>query len=106
VQDVAKPKVRRPLPIVLSREEVTGLLDATPNLKHRALLATLYPTGLRYEETQQLQFTDIDSQRMLGRYLSSTVCRLRQGYRVDRELPTRNSHRVRQGTYSCKEVLG
>ena len=65
VQEVAKPKVRRPLPTVLSREEVTALLDATANLKHRALLATLYATGLRCEEAQQLKLTDIDSQRML-----------------------------------------
>ena len=65
VQEVAKPKVRRALPTVLSREEVTALLDATPNLKHRALLATLYATGLRCEEAQQLKLTDIDSQRML-----------------------------------------
>jgi integrase/recombinase XerD len=65
VQEVAKPKVRRPLPTVLSREEVTALLDATPNLKHRALLAIFYATGLRCEEAQQLKVSDIDSQRML-----------------------------------------
>ena len=65
VQEIAKPKVRRALPTVLSREEVTALLDATPNLKHRALLATLYATGLRCEEAQQLKLTDMDSQRML-----------------------------------------
>src|SRR5713101_8314715 len=62
VQEVVKPKVRRKLPTVMSREEVTALLDATPNLKHRALLATLYATGA---EALQLKITDIDSQRML-----------------------------------------
>ena len=64
-QEIAKPKVRRPLPTVLSREEVTALLDATPNLKHRTLLATLYATGFCCQEAQQLKVTDIDSQRML-----------------------------------------
>jgi len=71
IQEVAKPKVRRKLPTVLSREEVIALLDATPNLKHRALLATLYATGLRCAEVLQLKITDIDSQRM--------VIRLREG---------------------------
>jgi site-specific recombinase XerD len=65
VQEVARPKVRRKLPTVLSHEEVTSLLDATPNLKHRALLATLYATGLRCAEVLQLKITDIDSRRMV-----------------------------------------
>jgi site-specific recombinase XerD len=58
VQGVAKPKVRRKLPTVLSREEVIALLDATP-LKHRALLATLYATRLRCADVLQLKIGDI-----------------------------------------------
>jgi len=63
--EVAKPKVVRKLPRVLTREEVKAILDATMNLKHRALLATMYDAGLRCAEAQQLKIDDIDSKRML-----------------------------------------
>ena len=78
VQEVVKPKVRRKLPTVMSREEVTALLDATPNLKHRALLATLYATGLRCAEVLQLKTTEIDSQRMVIRVREGKGQRPRQ----------------------------
>jgi integrase/recombinase XerD len=65
VEKAANPKVPKPLPLVLSREEVVRVLDLTANLKHRAFLATLYSTGARAAEARLLRVEDIDSQRML-----------------------------------------
>ncbi len=60
-------KEAQKLPAILSREEVTRLLVAAPNLKHRLLLMTTYAAGLRVGEAVRLRVRDIDSQRMLIR---------------------------------------
>jgi len=54
----------RLLPVVLSREEVVRLLDATAELRERALLETAYATGMRVSEVVRLRLADIDSERM------------------------------------------
>lgn len=65
------PKRPRPLPTVLSPEEVERLIASAKNLMHRTMLMTLYATGLRRSELCKLKVADIDSQRM--------VIRVRQG---------------------------
>jgi len=65
VEKAPNPKVPRPLPTVLSREEIVRVLDGTINLKHRAILATFYSTGARAAELRLMRVEDIDSQKML-----------------------------------------
>ena len=55
------------LPQVLSVDEVTRLLKAVTNLKHRAALSVAYGAGLRASEVVHLKIPDIDSDRMILR---------------------------------------
>jgi integrase/recombinase XerD len=59
------PRKTRRAPVVLSRDEVSRLLDAVGNLKHRTVAMTLYGTGLRISEALRLRPHDIDSRRMV-----------------------------------------
>jgi site-specific recombinase XerD len=69
--DLARKLVRihhpRKLPMVLSRDEVARLLNATTCLKHQAALSVAYGAGLRVAEVSALKVRDIDSERMLIR---------------------------------------
>ncbi len=64
------PKDRRRLPTVLSREEVSRLINAAGTLFRRTLLMTLYGTGMRRSELARLKVSDIDSQRMIIRVMA------------------------------------
>jgi site-specific recombinase XerD len=57
----------RKLPVVLSAEEVTCLLDVAPGLKYKAALSVAYGAGLRASEVVTLKVDDIDSERMVIR---------------------------------------
>ncbi len=52
------------IPRVLTREEVERLLDATPNLKYKAMFALMYSSGLRVSEVIHLNYEDISRTNM------------------------------------------
>jgi integrase/recombinase XerD len=58
------PRKTMKLPVVLSREEVKTIFDATENVKHRMILMVIYSGGLRVSEAAHLRVQDIDSSRM------------------------------------------
>jgi len=48
-------------PSVLSKEEVFEIINSIDNLKHKAILMTIYGSGLRVSEVAKLKVNDIDS---------------------------------------------
>ncbi len=64
VYTIDRPRKEKFLPEVLSEEEVTQILNATENLKHKAIFMTIYSAGLRIGEAINLKVKDIDSKRM------------------------------------------
>ncbi|WP_371818639.1 site-specific tyrosine recombinase/integron integrase [Sedimentibacter sp. zth1] len=59
-----RPKTVKPLPKVLSEEDVTKILNSVTNQKHRTILYVVYSSGLRVSEVVSLKVSDIDSNRM------------------------------------------
>jgi integrase/recombinase XerD len=53
------------LPAVLTPDEVIRLFKATPDLKNRTALITIYAAGLRISEVVALTIRDINSERMV-----------------------------------------
>ena len=106
----------RNLPVVLSRDEVARLLNATMCLKHQAaLLPVAYGAGLRVAEVSMLKVADVDSERMLlrvergegGRYrnamLSEDLLRLlREWWKVGRQQGVIAASSCRQSAAGAK----
>jgi site-specific recombinase XerD len=80
LDDVPYPKRPHRLPTVLTVEEAARLINSASNLFHRAILMTLYATGVRRAELCHLKVSDIDSAQM--------IVHVRQGKGArDRDIP-------------------
>ena len=66
IVNIKPPKQEKKLPVVLTREEVKGMIDAASNPKHRLLVKFLYSAGLRISECLNLRVNDVDLESMVG----------------------------------------
>lgn len=60
------PRMKRTqnFPVIPPKKDVLALLNATSNLKHKAILVLIYGSGLRVGEVAKLKIKDICSQTM------------------------------------------
>lgn len=62
--DIPRPKKPQLLPKTLERTEITKMIAATSNIKHRLILKLCYGMGLRVSEVVKLKISDISSSNM------------------------------------------
>ena len=65
--EIDRPKKESKLPVVMSEEEVTRMICSIDNLKHKAIVVTIYSCGLRLSELLNLKIKDIESDRNILR---------------------------------------
>lgn len=63
--NLPRPTKPKTLPVVLSFEEVDRMIKATTNLKHQAIIETMFCHGLRRSELINMKIEDIDSSNMV-----------------------------------------
>jgi site-specific recombinase XerD len=61
---IDRPRKDIILPDVLNIEEITAMIKAADNIKHKLIIMFAYSSGLRLGEVVRLRLTDIDRQRM------------------------------------------
>ncbi|MEK7583678.1 MAG: site-specific tyrosine recombinase/integron integrase [Patescibacteria group bacterium] len=57
---IRRPKREKHLPVVLTRQEISRILNSVENRKHKLLIAVAYGAGLRVSEVVRLRVQDID----------------------------------------------
>ncbi len=114
--EIDRPRKEHKLPFVLSEAEIGSIISVTSNLKHKAILVTIYSCGLRLSELLNLKITDIQSDRNLllirdakgnkdrTTILSDTTISLLRKYYVQYKPQVYLFEGQKGGPYSCKSV--
>jgi len=64
LRQIPLQKKNKKLPIILTRDEISTIINGCINLKHKAMLMLAYSAGLRASEVANLRICDIDSKEM------------------------------------------
>jgi len=62
---IERPRKEKRLPTVISKKDVSNMINSISNLKHKCIVSLLYASGLRLNELLNLKIKDIDSSRMI-----------------------------------------
>lgn len=60
-----RPRKERKLPVVLSPDEVSAIINVIRNRKHRLVVMLIYDTGMRVSEAVSIKLNNIDTHRNL-----------------------------------------
>jgi len=61
---IKRPRRESTQPVVLTKKEMASMISQTTNLKHKALIALAYSSGIRRQEAQTMKPGNIDSAAM------------------------------------------
>ncbi len=62
--EIPRPKKQLQLPHFFNQDEITAIIKAAGNIKHKTMLMLAYASGLRVSEVVSIRTKDIDSNRM------------------------------------------
>ena len=65
-RNIKTPKKERKLPEVLTKTEISRLLDATNNKKSKLIISLLYSSGLRVSEAINMKISDLELKEKIG----------------------------------------
>ncbi|MCU0849595.1 MAG: site-specific integrase [Spirochaetes bacterium] len=63
IYEIKAPGKDKKLPVILSKNEVTAILESIANLKHKTIMMLIYSAGLRLNEAITMNKRDIDFER-------------------------------------------
>lgn len=64
--EISAPKIKKKLPVFLTKEEVKTLIDSCRHTKSKIMIQLLYSSGLRLSELLSLEANDFDFENLRG----------------------------------------